>query len=108
MTMYFHPHLFNALNDDRMMQTCIALAGVWMNGVDRHRAARVEAMRALCTHHIEATRSFADIAVDTQRRAMKLLEAHAAELAHDREQPTERVRERPSRPGNGARGSSKA
>lgn len=64
---------------------------------------RFHAIKVLCSSHMDLARTFAQIAADTDRHALQLLEAHTAELARGRERPDERVRECPSRPRNDAR-----
>jgi hypothetical protein len=131
---YYHPALLQVFDAHRFADTCVAMAQAWMAGVERHRAAHIEAVREFCDGHVEAARNvldaadsiqlavrslssaatdplkfvaaastFGEIAADTHRRVINLIEAHTAELVHRRDGPTDRVRERPMRATSGNR-----
>jgi len=59
--MYFHPAVLPSIVDGaRVLNTCRAVAGVWLEGVERHHAAQLDAWKDLCSARLESTRALSE------------------------------------------------
>jgi hypothetical protein len=56
--MYYHPAILpTSIDSARVLNMCRAVAGVWLDGAERHHAVQLDAWKDLCSARLEGTRA---------------------------------------------------